>query len=160
MPDSGVMRRLTVTACDSIFNGTGKNGKPFTIYEVFAVDDSGAPVEAKLRAFDLLPLNKLIEYEITKREDPKHGTSYTLKKPGKPDPPPDPKVMQRKINQQAEEIAALNTRLGHAEAKIVEVLKFLHSGLESGDAPPPEVGELGSTAPVSGALASNQDIRV
>ncbi len=160
MADSGVMRRLTVTACDPIYSGTNKAGKPFTMYEVFAVDDSGAPVEVKLRAFDLLELNKLVEYEITRRDDARHGTSYTLKRPGKPDPPPDPKVMQRKINQQAGEIAALNTRLGHAEAKVVEILKFLHSGLESGDAPPPDVGELGSTAPASGALASNQDIRV
>ena len=160
MPDSGGTRRLTVTACDPIYTGTNRKGNPYTIYEVFAVDESGTPVEAKLRAFDLLDLNRLVDYDIEKREDERHGTSYTLKKPGKPDPPPDPKVMARKITKLEGEVAALNGRLGHAEAKVVEILRFLHSELQSPDSPTPEIGELGSTAPASGALASNQDIKV
>lgn len=76
-------RKLTVTSCTKIHSGNDKNGKPYTIYEVFAVDDAGIPVEAKLRAFADLALNELVEYEVNEHKSDKHGVSYTLSVPGK-----------------------------------------------------------------------------
>lgn len=160
MADSGATRRLTVTACSPIHTGTGKSGKPYTIYEVFAVDEAGQTVEAKLRSFDPLELNKLVEYDIERREDNRHGTSYTLKRPGKPDPPVDPRLLQRDMRKQAEEIAGLTRRLEVAEAALLDLATFLkNSGLQSEENPLPDVDELGSTTPASAALAGDKDIK-
>lgn len=75
-------RKLTATSCEVLTTGTSKtSGNPWTMYEVFAVDEAGTPVEAKLRSFDELPLNELIEYGVTMRQDQRHGTSYTLELP-------------------------------------------------------------------------------
>lgn len=73
-------RKLTVTSCEPTYTGTNTKGE-YTIYEVFAVDEAGAPVEAKLRSFEQLDLNALVEYGVTRYESEKHGVSYTLSKP-------------------------------------------------------------------------------
>lgn len=160
MADSGVTRRLTVTACSPMYTGHNKKGKPYTIFEVFAVDDAGQTVEAKLRSFDPLEINKLVEYEIERREDPRHGTSYTLKKPGRPDPPVDPRLLQRELVKQAEQITGLARRLALTEGALLDLATFLkNSGLQSEENPLPDVDELGSTAPASAALATDKDIK-
>lgn len=75
-------RKLTITACEVLKKGkSAGSGREWTMYEVFAVDEAGKPVEAKLRAFDPLPLNELVEYGIEMRQDERHGTSYTLSLP-------------------------------------------------------------------------------
>lgn len=80
--DTKHYRKLTVTSCEVLKTGVSTNsGNPWTMYEVFAVDEAGTPVEAKLRAFDALPINELVEYGVTMRQDQRHGTSYTLELP-------------------------------------------------------------------------------
>lgn len=157
MPDSGVRRKLTVTSCNALRSGVGKNDKPWTMYEVFAVDEGGAPVEAKLRSFDPLKLNELVEYEITKREDQRHGTSYTLKKPGKREPPPDPRLLQAKIEEQRVAIEKLTRRTTDVEAAL-RAFQAWASGLDSGVSAPPDMEQLGAGAPASAALATDADI--
>lgn len=139
MADSGGTRKLTVTACNPLHSGVGKNNKPWTIFEVFAVDESGATVEAKLRSFDALTLNKLVEYEVERREDARHGTSYMLKKPGRREPPVDPRVLELRITELRESHEALVERVKAAEDLVVELLAFLKAGSQSGDRPLPEL---------------------
>jgi hypothetical protein len=154
--DSGVTRRLTVTSCKPLHSGTSAKGKPWTIFEVFAVDESGSTVEAKLRSFDPLPLNKLTEYKVTKREDRQHGTSYTLELPGKREPPPDPRVLKLRIDEQQTEIEGLKREVGALQAALKAFGEWA-SGLDSGVSPP-DLTQL--EAPASAALASDADIVV
>lgn len=156
MADSGSTRKLMVTSCSPLRSGTSTNGKPWTMYEVFAVDEAGATVEAKLRSFDPLKLNELVEYEITKREDQRHGTSYTLQKPGKREPPPDPRYLQTKIEEQRVVVEKLTRRITDVEAALRAFQKWA-SGLDSGVSTPPDM-ELGAGAPASAALATDADI--
>lgn len=81
MPGKGG-RKLMVTSCKVIHEGSDRNQKPYKIYEVFAVDEGGSPVEAKLRSFSQLTLNELVEYEIEEFRSDRHGVSYTLNLPG------------------------------------------------------------------------------
>lgn len=105
-------RKLTVTSCDVLKTGANATtGRPWTIYEVFAVDEAGAPVEAKLRAFDPLPLNELVPYTIEMRQDPRHGTSYTLI-------PPREHRAQKKDTGFKTQIQELQARAGKAESRV------------------------------------------
>jgi hypothetical protein len=72
-------RRLTVLETKALKSGTGANGKPWTIYDVTAVGEDGAPIEEKLRSFD--ELHGTVEVEIERVEHEKYGVSYTLKLP-------------------------------------------------------------------------------
>lgn len=159
MADSGVRRKLMVTSCNPLRSGTNAKGDTWTMYEVFAVDEAGATVEAKLRAFDPLKLNELVEYEITRRDDQRHGTSYTLKKPGRREPAPDPRLLQAKIEEQRGEIVKLTRRITEIEGAL-KAFQDWASGLDSGVSVPPDMTELGSSAPASAALATDADIPV
>jgi hypothetical protein len=82
-------RRLTVLETKALKSGTGANGKPWTIYDVTAVGEDGAPIEEKLRSFD--ELHGTVEVEIERVEHEKYGVSYTLKLPrGAPGAAPAP----------------------------------------------------------------------
>lgn len=63
-------------------NSKGSGGETH-LYEVTAVDENGVliPPSEKLRSFAELELNVLIEYEIEPHDHPKHGKSWTVKKP-------------------------------------------------------------------------------
>lgn len=78
-------RKITVLGLDIEFQGRSKStGNEFTIYNVTALGEDGLPIELRLRTFDKdLPLNELIEVEVEKRDDARHGTTYTVGIPGK-----------------------------------------------------------------------------
>lgn len=114
--DTKHYRKLTATSCEVLIKGTSKtSGNPWVMYEVFAVDEAGTPVEAKLRAFDELPLNELVEYGVTMRQDDRHGTSYTLELPKNRRPKKDTSkgykaqidALKMQVGNQAEMIAWL-----------------------------------------------------
>jgi hypothetical protein len=83
--DQKPRKRLTVLGLDVEYEGISKrNNQPYTIYNVTALGEDGLPIEERLRTFDgELPLNELIEVEVEKRPDERHGTTYTLSIPGK-----------------------------------------------------------------------------
>lgn len=58
-----------------------KGTKDTNLWEVIAVDEHGQPVNEKLRSFAELELGVLYEYEIEPYTHPKHGKSWTVKKP-------------------------------------------------------------------------------
>jgi hypothetical protein len=70
-------RKLTVTACSEVKTGE-TNGKPWTLYEVSAVDEGGHPVEEALKSFTNLPLGEQAEYVVERQEHDKYGPSYLL----------------------------------------------------------------------------------
>lgn len=161
-------RKLTVTTCDVLKKGVSASGVDWTMYEVFAVDEAGAPVEAKLRAFDPLPINELVEYGVTKRVDNRHGTSYTLDLPKALKPKRD---KPKDFKAQLEELRLSHANLEQRFAWVVDELHKLQ--VESGaeptsppDAPAtsgPQSGPTSAGAPTSpgatsGALASDNDI--
>ena len=71
------IRRLTVTSCASVYEGTNTKGDPFTIFEVEASDENGVAISLPLRSFHDLPL---VAGEFTvERYEKNNRTSYTLK---------------------------------------------------------------------------------
>jgi hypothetical protein len=102
-------RRLTVLETKALKSGTGANGKPWTIYDVTAVGEDGAPIEEKLRSFD--ELHGTVEVEIERVEHEKYGVSYTLKLPrGAPGAAPAPSAGARpgpQVDELRNRVAAL-----------------------------------------------------
>lgn len=78
-------RKITVLDTDIEHEGVSRRtGNPFTIYNVTALGEDGLPIDLRLRTFDgELPRNELIEVEVEKRDDDRHGTTYTISIPGK-----------------------------------------------------------------------------
>jgi hypothetical protein len=77
-------KKLCVTSQKVLATWPNKKGTSEThLYEVTAVDENGVEVPAseKLRSFAELELNVLIEYELEPYDHPKHGKSWTVKKP-------------------------------------------------------------------------------
>lgn len=70
--------KLTVTRCDVHKEGVGQNDKPYTIYSVDALTESGEPLTEQLRAFDSLPLGELREYEVKPYAPEGAVQNYTL----------------------------------------------------------------------------------
>lgn len=124
-------RKLTVTKCKVL-----KRADNYVMYEVFAVDEAGAPVEAKLRSFSELEVNKLVEYAIEEYSDPRHGINYTLSIPG-----------QKKGGGGVQsEMDKLIAKVNGLEARLASLEERITSGLESGDL---------EVAPPSPALATD-----
>jgi hypothetical protein len=102
-------RKLTVIETKPLKSGTSTNGKPWTIYDVTAVGEDGAPIEEKLRSFD--ELRGTVEVEIERTEHEKYGVSYTLKlpkgTPGAADPPPAGARLGPKVDELRERLDRL-----------------------------------------------------
>lgn len=76
-------RNLRITKCEQVYQGTNRNGGPFTIHEIEAADaNTGVLVNVPLRSFDKLEVGTVGEFEVEKYERPGKPTTYTLKKPG------------------------------------------------------------------------------
>lgn len=90
------IRKVTVTDCSparrgdgTIIEGEGQYG-PWTLYEVMATDDTGTPIQEKIKCFKSLPLGEQ-QLEFNTEHDEKWGTSHTVKplKGAKPGPARD-----------------------------------------------------------------------
>jgi hypothetical protein len=73
------VKKITVVSTSVIKSGTSDSGKAWTLYEVTAVNEDGAPIEEKLKSFD--KLEGSVEVEVERQDDPKFGTSFMLKLP-------------------------------------------------------------------------------
>jgi hypothetical protein len=76
---SDVKRRLTITGCRSVYQGTNRKGDPYTIYEIGATDEAGQIIQQTLKSFDELAIGLSAEFEIDPYDGGQHGWSYTLK---------------------------------------------------------------------------------
>jgi hypothetical protein len=75
-------KKLCVTSQKILATWDNPKGTHDTnLWEVVAVDEDGHQVNEKLRSFAELELGILIEYEIEPYVHPKHGKSWTVKKP-------------------------------------------------------------------------------
>jgi len=143
--DTKTYRKLTATSCDVLRQGRNKDtGREWTMYEVYAVDEAGSPVEAKLRAFDALPLNELVEYAVTRRDDPRHGTSYTLELPKNRRP-------AKKDTGFKVQIDTLKLQVANLEQRTEWLLGLIHelqsaAGVELSTAPPTSGPQSAATA--------------
>lgn len=73
---------LTVVSQHEIASWEKQNGKgQTTLYECEALDDKGQVINEALRSFSELPLGQAAEYEVEAYSHPRHGDSWTLKKP-------------------------------------------------------------------------------
>lgn len=76
-------KKMTVTdqsVLKTWANPKGSTGET-NLWEVIAVDEHGEMITEKLRSFAELELGILIEYDIEPYDSPKHGRSWTVKKP-------------------------------------------------------------------------------
>ena len=71
-------KKLTVIDTRAIAHSKDP-AKDWTIYEVTAVDENGAPIEETLKSFD--QLSGTVEVEVERQESPKYGVSFMLKLP-------------------------------------------------------------------------------
>jgi hypothetical protein len=89
-----VQRTITVIETRVVKTGTSTTGKPWTLYEVVAVSEDGAPIEEKLTTFD--QLQGTVTVDVERKEHEKYGVSYTLKLPkGAPGAAPPPSAGAR-----------------------------------------------------------------
>lgn len=74
------VKKMRVITTSVVKQGTSDSGKSWTLYEVTAVDENGAPIEQKLKSFEDLQGDVEVEVEVQHHE--KYGTSYMLKRAG------------------------------------------------------------------------------
>lgn len=72
---------ISVISTRVIKEGTSAQGRPWTLYEVTAVDRNGAPIEHQLKTFDNLPQGT-VDVELERQEHPQYGVSYMLRRAG------------------------------------------------------------------------------
>lgn len=71
--------QIIVQECRQVHEGTGRNGKPYKIYEVTATRPDRTPLEGmKLRAFHELPLGEPITVGVEKHVSEQYGESFTI----------------------------------------------------------------------------------
>lgn len=107
-----VSRKLTVTACTEFRRGHGANGD-WVMFTVKAVDERGAPVDAKLRTFKALPVGQEQVYEVEKHVHETYGETFTLYPP------------KRKT---AERVEDLEARVAGLELAVGRLTSQLESG--------------------------------
>src|SRR5437588_8792112 len=91
-----VTRRLKVTACAPC--GTfDRDGETCRIYEIRAETEDGKAVAAQLRAFRELPIGELVEYRVSRYDNPRYGTSWTLSLPRSGAVKAEVKALERRL---------------------------------------------------------------
>lgn len=120
-------RRLKVISCQEFRTGEGAKGK-WTLYKVVCVDESGVPVDREFRAWQMLEVDKVLEYGVQKG-DPPYDAQFTLHPPQK-----EGKLGPR--------VGDLEGKVANLETKIAR-LESLLSG--SGDAEAPALSPPGDT---------------
>jgi hypothetical protein len=102
------MKKLTIIDTKVVKTGTSAGGKPWTLSEVTAVSEDGAPIEEKLKTFD--KLEGTVEVDVERQDDPKYGTSYLLKLPGGSVPPAGARLGP-KVDELRDRVEALAARV-------------------------------------------------
>lgn len=114
------MKKITVIDTTVVKTGTSASGKAWTLYEVTAVNEDGAPIEAKLKSFD--QLEGTVEVEVERQDDPKWGTSYMLKVPGSPNSQPSPGArLGPKVDELRDRLAAAEAELATLRTSVAEI---------------------------------------
>lgn len=116
------MKTITIIETSVIKSGQSTSGKPWTLYNVTAVDEAGAPIEEKLVSFD--DLRGTVSVEVARKDDAKYGTSFMLKLPAGTsgsNPAPAGARLGPKVDGHEERIARLETDV----AFLMEVVKQL-----------------------------------
>lgn len=126
---SGRASRLRITSCTQVYHGQNARGDQYTIYEVEATRENGAPVRERLRSFENLPL-ELIEVMVVPYRSAKFGISYTLSRRNRPN--------------SAERIAELTQRADGLD-RVVAELKSRLDALEGKPPPDPPGDDLAPT---------------
>jgi hypothetical protein len=78
---SSTKRTLIVTGQKPITQVKTQSGGDSTLYEVYATDTEGNPIEEPLRAFTELEEGVPVEYDVSRYDHPRYGTSFTLTPP-------------------------------------------------------------------------------
>lgn len=81
MPPQNFTTQLTVISSEIRKQGTGKNGKPYTLSLLTCTDRNGQPIENDVKTFETFtPGPHTVEVEVQHHEQ--YGTSYMVKKAG------------------------------------------------------------------------------
>jgi hypothetical protein len=138
-------RRVTVISTTVVKTGVGANGSPWTLYEVVATGEDGAPIEEKLKSFD--KLEGTVEVEIERQEHPKYGVSYTLKLPrgaeGAGEPPSAGARLGPKVDELRDRIETLERGLAATNSVVTTLVERANA------APPPPGGHGNLAAPAT-----------
>jgi hypothetical protein len=99
-------RRLVVRRLEELATGTGRSGRPWRLLRVEAEDPDGTPIAESLTTFQRLPTDEVIEVRVERREDPRYGSSFTLKLPQRGG------ELRQRVEELERRVAALEAHLG------------------------------------------------
>jgi hypothetical protein len=118
-----VKRVLVVTGQKPIAQVPQNSGGSSTLYEVYATDEHGVTIEEPLRTFAELEEGVPLEYEVTRYNHPRYGTSYTLT--------PPKRESHRRLRELEERVELLVRWAESMGFKAPEVEKWLRDERES-----------------------------
>jgi hypothetical protein len=104
-------RTLVVRELSTLSTGTSKHGAPWTLYAAKVADAEGRLLDERFRSFEALPLDRPLQLEVDRRDDPQHGVSFTLKSPRKGG------ALRHRIETLEGEVKRLSERLTALEVK-------------------------------------------
>jgi hypothetical protein len=133
-----VTRRISVISTTVVKTGVSTSGSPWTLYEVIATDEHGAPIEEKLKSFE--KLEGTVEVEVERQEHPKYGVSFTLKPvaAGAAEAPSPGARLGPKVDELRDRIATLERRLAETNSVVTTLVERANAAPPSpGDSPSP-----------------------
>jgi len=105
-------RRVIVTGLEELTRGRGDHGD-WTLYKVAATSPEGVTIGVDLRSFQRLPIGRVIDVEVERREHERYGTTYTLKRPKA-----SPARLQEQLDEHEQLLGALAERVDRVEAAV------------------------------------------
>lgn len=135
-------RRIVVKELKEIHKGTDKRGRDYTIYQLIATTEGGAPITENLRSFQQLPKNQVIDVTIDRFEGGNGAVSYTVSTKAKGGDA---------VGKRVKELEERLDRQGAELKKLIDRVKRLEGA--NGAAP---AGQAGSPAPQGAPPASPQ----
>lgn len=138
-------RRIIVKQCRLVTSGTGRNQKPYSIFELEATREDHTPIpeDMKLRAFEELPVGVPLDVTVERYDSEKYGPSYTVKLKGGGQGSPQ------------SQISALAQRLADAEEKIARLAERVYA---SSTGPPTATPTEAPSPAASGEVGPSDDI--
>lgn len=97
--------QIIVKQCNPIKSGDGRDGSRWTMYQLVATKPDGTPIPQNLRTFDEVPVNEVVDVNVTPFVSETYGTSYTVKLK-------EPSESQRELEALKRRVEAIELKLG------------------------------------------------
>ncbi len=145
-------RRLIVRELRQIHKGQTTKGQQYTIWQVVATTPDGRAIDHKLRTFEELPKNQVIECTVELFKSEQFGDSYTLAQVGKV-------TLEEKVNLLTDRLRRLEEHIyGQGAGSAPQSQPAPPPAPPSAPPPPPPPTEAPRAAPVAQRPPAPDDI--